>query len=167
LALIESLSIIAEVAVGLAGFAGVAVVLGRGPGRWNPADENRVRLLLYAAFGALFASLASIGVASTGLGEELSVRCGAAVLVIVIVAFARSAERAVRDHDESSPTVFSRAAARVMRAIAGIVLIAQAGAASGLTGGAANGLFFFGLVALLGYAAFGFARLIFIRPAGE
>jgi hypothetical protein len=58
---IETVSVIAEVDVGLAGFAGVAVVLGRGPGRWGAADALRIRLLLTAAFAALFASLIAIG----------------------------------------------------------------------------------------------------------
>lgn len=166
-AVIEAFSIIAEVAVGLAGFAGVAVILGRGPGRWNPGDANRIRLLLRAAFGALFVSLVPIGLERSGVSEELSIRCGAVVLLVVVLAFAFSAERAVRDPDESSRRVFSVGAARAMRMVALLVLAAQVAAASGRVGRAADGLFFFGLVSLLGYAAFGFVRLLFIRPADE
>jgi hypothetical protein len=47
--MIEVLSFVAQVKAGIAGFAGVAVVLGRGPGRWSPADRFRIRSLLYAA----------------------------------------------------------------------------------------------------------------------
>jgi hypothetical protein len=54
-----------------------------------------------------------------------------------------------------------------MRMVALLVLAAQVAAASGRVGRAADGLFFFGLVSLLGYAAFGFVRLLFIRPADE
>jgi hypothetical protein len=80
--LIEALSLIAEVAVFLAGFGGVAVVLGRGPGRWSPGDALRIRLLFTAALGALFASLIATGTGWAGAPEPTSVRLGAAALLI-------------------------------------------------------------------------------------
>jgi hypothetical protein len=74
----------------------VAVVLGRGPGRWNPADASRIRLLLYAAFAALFVSLVPVGLARSGAGEALSIRCGSGALLLAILAFGIAAERALR-----------------------------------------------------------------------
>jgi hypothetical protein len=47
------------------------------------------------------------------------------------------------------------------------VLVGQLATALGVAGRAGPGLLFFGLVALLGYAALGFVRLLFIRPADD
>jgi hypothetical protein len=123
--------------------------------------------MLRAAFGALFAALAPIGFATAGLGDDAAVRCGAVVLFAVVLAFGRSAQRTLRRMREISPAVFSERVAQVIRGVGMIVIAAQVAAASGTTGRAAAGLVFFGQVALLGYCAFAFVRLIFIRPVED
>lgn len=85
--MIESLSTIALISVGLAGFAGVAVTLGRGPGRWAAADAVRIRALLYAAFGALFAALIPIGLSLAGASEAVSIRGGSIGLFLTLVSW--------------------------------------------------------------------------------
>ncbi len=142
-------------------------MLGRGPGRWNPADADRIQLMLRAAFGALFAALAPIGFAAAGLSDDGALRCGAVVLFAVVAAFSLSAERTVRRMRAISPRVFSERVAQFIRGVGMLVMAAQVAAASGATGRAAAGFVFFGQVALLGYCAFAFVRLIFIRPVED
>jgi hypothetical protein len=152
------------VSIGLAGFAGVTVILGRGPGRWQPADEARIRTLLYAAFGALFASLTPIALVLGGISEAASIRYGAVTLLLIIVALIGGLGRSLGRLDERSRAVFRPRIAVVILAIAAMATIAQIATALGLAGSAGAGLFFFGLSALLGYSAFSFIRLMFIRP---
>jgi hypothetical protein len=60
----------AEIGITLAGFSGIAAVLGRrGQGEWSELDAFRMRLLLRASFGAVVFSLLPIGLAAAGLSE--------------------------------------------------------------------------------------------------
>jgi len=45
----ETLSTVAEIALGLAGFTGLLVVLGRQPGRFSPSEAFRLLVLLVAS----------------------------------------------------------------------------------------------------------------------
>jgi hypothetical protein len=164
--LIEALSIAAQVAVGLAGFAGVAVLLGRGPGSWHPVDAVRIRGLLYAAFGALFASLVPVGLLLSGVAEAISVRCGSVAILAVIFLWGRTMSRAMGGSDEASRATFNRRVAVVIMTITFVTALAQVVNIAGVAGAASPGIFFFGVLLLLGYAAFGFVRLMFVRPSG-
>jgi len=163
----EALSIVAQVAVGLAGFAGVAVLLGRGPGNWHPVDAVRIRGLLYAAFGALFASLTPIAVSLGGATEAVSVRCGSIAVLVVIFLWARTLGRVIRRLDDESRAVFHPGVAIVILSISIVAAFAQIANIFGIVGTAGPGVFFLGLLLLLGYAAFGFVRLMFARPGGD
>jgi hypothetical protein len=164
---LDALGLVAEVSVGLAGFAAVAVMLGRGPGRWSEGDAARIRLLLAAAFGALFTSLLPVGLVWSGVGDQPSLQVGAAALVATYVLWSRAAARAVARIAAEERAVFNPRIAQIIRGISittmGLLLLA----ASGLAGRATSGLLFLGLYLLLGYAAFGFVRLVFVRPSSE
>jgi hypothetical protein len=164
---LEALALVAEIAVGLAGFSGVAVVLGRGPGRWSPGDAARIRLLLGAAFAALFASLVPIGLVWTGVPEPLGVRVGAGVLLIAFLLWSIGASRSLGRLSPEERAVFDPLVARLIRALSSVTMGALALVGVGLAGRAAAALFFLGLLLALGYAAFGFARLLFVRPRSE
>ena len=163
----DALALVAEISVGLAGFAGVAVMLGRGPGRWSAGDAARIRLLLGAAFGALFGSLVPIGLSGSGVREQLSVQIGAAVLLVVFALWSVSASRIVPRLPPEERAVFDPRIAQVIRATSFMTMGLLLLAASGLVGRAAYGLLFLGLFLLLGYAAFGFVRLMFVRPSPD
>jgi hypothetical protein len=164
---LDALALIAEISVGLAGFSGVAVMLGHGPGRWSAGDAARIRLLLGAAFGPLFASLAPIGLVWAGVPERLGVQVGAGVLFVALAFWSRGASRAISRLSPEERAVFDPRIAQLIRALAFATMGALAVAGSGLAGPATAGLFFLGLFLLLGYAAFGFARLMFVRPSSE
>jgi hypothetical protein len=164
---VDALALVAEIAVGLAGFAGVAVMLGRGPGRWSDGDAARIRLLLWAAFGALFASLVPIGLVWTGVPERPSLQIGAGVLFLVFALWSFGASRMVGGLSPEERAVFDPRVALVIRTTSFSTMAGLVAAASGLLGRATAGLVFLGLCLLLGYAAFGFVRLMFVRPGSE
>jgi hypothetical protein len=160
----EAISLIAEISVGLAGFAGVAVVLGRGPGRWGGADSLRIRLLLGAAFAALFASLVATGVHWAGAGDARSIQLGAGVLLVGQAYWIAVPARQIRHLEPGERSLFNPRLAALFRAIAFSSCASQAAALSGLVDHFAPWLFLYGLLCCLSYAALGFVRLMFIRP---
>jgi hypothetical protein len=164
---IEPLSLIAEIAVGLAGFAGVAVMLGRGPGRWGAGDALRIRLLLTAAFSALFASLVATGSHWAGASEGVSVRLGAAALLAGQLYWGVFLGPQIPRLEPSERALFDPRLAVALRLVAYSSWAAQLVVLSGLAGPAASWLFLYGLLLCLGYAALGFVRLLFVRPSSE
>ena len=77
----------AEVGIAIAGFSGIAAVLGRrGEGDWSPQDTNRIRVLLRASFSAVVFSLLPIGLFSAALPER-SVWAVASGLYFAFIAF--------------------------------------------------------------------------------
>lgn len=168
--MIEALSTIALIAVGLAGFAGVAVTLGKGPGRWAPADAVRIGALLYAAFGALFAALIPIGFILSGTTEAESVRLGSIGLFVIMVSWVITFNwniRRVLRADERSRLVLDIRVGVAILAIALLVAIVQLAVGLGFAASKGPGLYILGLVALLVYVALGFVRLIFVRPSDD
>jgi hypothetical protein len=163
----DALSIVAEVSVGLAGFAGVAVMLGRGPGRWSGGDAARIRLMLGAAFAALFGSLVPIGLVFAGVAEPLALRLGAAVVLLEFVLWSFGASRSIGSLSPEERAVFDPRVARVTQAFMFSSIALLALAAAGLAGPATAGILFLALFLLLGYAAFGFVRLMFVRPEAD
>jgi hypothetical protein len=62
----------AEIGIGIAGFAGIASVLGyEGRDGWTPQNIIRMRILLRASFGAVLLSLLPIALASTEMSDKL------------------------------------------------------------------------------------------------
>jgi hypothetical protein len=141
-------------------------MLGRGPGRWSGGDALRIRLLLAAAFAALFASLIAIGSRWAGAETGASVRLGAGALLLGQIYWARVATGIAR-LEPSERALFDPRLAASFRAVAYSSWAAQAVAISGLAAVLAPWLFLYGLLACLGYAAFGFVRLLFVRPDSE
>ncbi len=164
---IEAISLIAEVALGLAGFAGVAIVLGRGPEYWGDGDSLRIRLLLGSAFAALFASLATTGGDWAGAGEARSVQLGAGVLLgwpVVLVLLPGATDR---DLEPSQRALFNPRLARILSLVAVSSCACQLVALSGLASHIGRWLLLYGLLFSLAYAALGFVRFMFIRPSSE
>ena len=61
----------AEIGIGIAGFAGIASVLGyEGRDGWTPQNIVRIQILLRASFGTVLLSLLPIALASTGMDNE-------------------------------------------------------------------------------------------------
>jgi hypothetical protein len=69
---VDILSLFAELTIGVAGFSGIVVVLGRRQsGQLSPLDQNRLGNLLKHALAALFWSLFTITLLQTALSAEV------------------------------------------------------------------------------------------------
>lgn len=145
----------------------MAVVLGRGPGRWGGGDSLRIRLLLGAAFTSLFASLVATGAQWAGAGEAGSLQLGAGALLVGQVYWLGVPARQIRNLEPAERSLFNPRLAALFLVIAFSSCVAQAAVLSGLVDHFASWLFLYGLLCCLLYAALGFVRLIFIRPASD
>ena len=74
-----------EVSLGLAGFAGIVVVFGRGPGELPPADSFRLLALVGCSLGTLFLSLIPIALGFVGVPEPELWQWSSAIMVVVAV----------------------------------------------------------------------------------
>jgi len=83
---VGSFDILAEIAVGLAGFGTIAIVLAGDPKRWGSADFFRSAGLFLSSLGALFLALLPIGLATTSLPDVSVWRVSSAAVAIFIVA---------------------------------------------------------------------------------
>ena len=159
----NALSLIAQISLGLAGFAGVLVFLGRGPGRWHPVDALRIRLLLINVLGSLFASVIAVGFEASSEWSGQSERVGATVLLAFILYYFTVTIRG-RKRADPSKTLFNLRIVILYRALATLAAVAQILVIVGYGGSASFLLFFAGLVWGLFYGALGFVRLVYIRP---
>ena len=84
-----TLQLIAELSIGLAGFAGIVAALGRrAQGEWDPQERARLESLLWAAGGGVVFSVAPLVVASSGLPEVTIWRVGNGVFALAHVVVA-------------------------------------------------------------------------------
>ena len=140
-------------------------MLGRGPGRWSLGDALRVRLLLAAAFAALFASLLAAGSAWAGAAEPRSVQLGAAALLIGQLYWGLVLARQIRRLEPSERALFNPRLAFLFRLVMYSSWGSQLVALSGVLPSAGRWLFLYGLLVSLAYAALAFVRLLYVRPA--
>ena len=158
-----SFEILAEVAVGLAGFGTIAIVLARDPTRWDSADFFRTAALFLSSLGALFLALLPIGLATAGLSEGVLWRTSSAVMALFIVAFAAILLRLRRRYLESARW-FGPALFATVSITAVLNLFAQVLNSSGLLFGPNATCAFFGIVWFLMYACLMLARIVFLSP---
>jgi hypothetical protein len=160
----DTLLTLAEVSIGLAGFAGIVVVLGRGPGALPAADSLRLAALVGASLGTLFLSLAPIALNALGLSEPEVWRWSSAVMVILAVPAhlfgVLRIRRIASEMFEVTPVPMLVTGAFLLSAN----LVAQACNAVGAPWRPSFGVYLSGLILYLGFAAFQFARLLFVRP---
>jgi hypothetical protein len=80
----EILLTIAEVAVALAGFGGIAAGLGyRARGAWNDQDRFRLLVMVSVSLGLVFACLAPYTLLSAGIGPAWQIASGLTLLIPV------------------------------------------------------------------------------------
>ena len=163
----DTLLTLAEVSLGLAGFAGIVVVFGRGPGALAPADSFRLLALVGCSLGTLFLSLIPIALASLGLPEPTLWQWSSAMMLAVAVpahlfAFSRIRRDAAAIL-EVVPVYLLPFGALLFLAN----LIAQICNALGVGWSPSFGVYLLGLLLYLGFSATQFARMLFVRPGGS
>lgn len=161
----DTLLTLAEVSLGLAGFAGIVVVFGRGRDELPAADAFRLLALVGCSLGTLFLSLISValgflGVAEPGLWQWSSALFVASLVPVHVFAFVR-VRRDVAEILEVVP---------VYLLPIGVCLfvtnfIAQICNSLGVGWSPSFGVYFLGLLLYLGFAAVQFARMLFVRPS--
>ena len=161
----EALSLIAELSLGLAGFAGVAVVLSRAPGRFEPSDDVRVRALLRYSFSAMLGALVAYGSNWAGASEPQSVRLGGFALFGLLAYSVTMATIGVRTELARGTPAMTSAAFRFWFPTMVLATLAAGVVAAGAAGAYQRAVFLMALLAPISYAAFGFYRLLFMRPS--
>lgn len=154
----------AEVAVGLAGFSAILVALSGRPHQWTPVDAFRIRNILAFSFQSIFLSLVPFVLTFFLLPN--SIVWQVSLLVLAMATFGdvlltlsgayrlSPLERAVL----KAPVVFTVIA--LLCVMAAIEFLAAFDVVR-----PPSGVFFLGLVVLLGISAVLVGRFLFARPA--
>lgn len=161
----DALVIIAELALGIAGFSGVVVALGAGPGAWPRADRLRLATLLASALGTVFIAL--IGLTLTTLRFDLTFAWRvsgllvALLLLVMLVTLVPGALSIIRTTaGMTSPYNMGVFIPTILVAVATILV--EVANAAGMLPLDSFGVLFGGLVVLLLISAIQFVRLIFV-----
>ena len=160
----NALLTLAQVAIGLAGFSAILVALSGKPHQWAPVDAFRIRNILAFSFQSVFLSLMPFVLAFFSLPESTVWR---ASLLILAIATLGSVLLVLSGVYRLSPSQRAVLNAVVVSTVVGILCFMAAVellAAFGIVR-PAPGVFFLGLVVLLGVSTALVARFLFARPA--
>ena len=160
--LTEALATIAEVAIGLAGFSGIVVVLSRTfERRLTPLERYRMFLLLVPSLATSFLGLSIMALYASEVPGAM--RIGSGLLAVFCFGFPASQIRRTIHFYRKVPELFQ---APVLWGILGGYLsvgVLSVVHASGLIG-VMPSVVFIGLLWPLFQSALQFARMLFIRP---
>jgi peptidoglycan/LPS O-acetylase OafA/YrhL len=159
----EALLSIAEIALGLAGFGGIFVALSRERDRpRRPADTYRLVLLMSTALSTLVLALLPAGLIAVGVVESWVWPLASGAMTALITTLIGVTWRFRREHrEEIRAGEFSRVAGFIW-VVAVAMLAAQVGNALGLFAERSFGVFLLGLVFLVAFGAYLFARMLFL-----
>jgi len=154
----------AQVAIGLAGFSAILVALSGKPHQWTPVDAFRIRNILAFSFESVFLSLTPFVLAFFSLREPTvwqvsllilaTATLGSVLLVLSGVYRLSPSERAVLKGVVVSTVVATLCCMATVELLAAFGIVRPA-----------SGVFFLGLVVLLGISTALVARFLFARPA--
>ena len=161
-----SFEILAEIAIGLAGFGTIAIVLSRDPTRWDSADFFRTAALFLSSLGALFLALLPIGLATAALPDVLLWQISSAVMATFIIIYSVILLRLRRQHLERSHW-FGPALLSTIFITTVLNLFAQVLNSSGLLFEPNATCAFFGIVWFLMYACLMLVRIVFLPPRSQ
>ena len=159
----DALSTIAEIALGLAGFSGVVVVLGRQPGAFSRVEAGRLVLLLVSSIGAMFLALLPLSLAPLELSDSLLWRVSAGTFTGFCVGYGLIGRSRVRIVRADAPEVYSSAVSVFNYATVGTAVILQLVVLARPTD-LGPGFYVLGLLSLLLTATVQFVRMLFVRP---
>jgi len=160
--LTEALATIAEVAIGLAGFSGIVVVLSRTyERRLTPLERYRLTLLLVPSMATSFMALVVLGLHSSELPGAF--RIGSAILAAFCIYFPASRVRPTIYFHRLVPDMFHSPV--IWGLLAGYLVVASLAIAHALgVFGNAPEFFLLGLLWPLFQSSVQFSRMLFIRP---
>lgn len=162
----EALSTIAEVGLGLAGFTGILVALGRSRAAFSRPEILRLLLLLVSSLGAVFLALLPFALHESGVVGVACWRLSSIVLVaftsIALVYLGYQIQR----HRAEFGELFSSAVFVIVATGSVAIVVLQLGNVVGLWAPPRSGPYVFGLLWLLFIASLQFARILFVRGPG-
>jgi hypothetical protein len=159
----EALLAIAQIALGLAGFGGIFVAIGRErTAALRPADSYRLILLLSTALSTLVLSLLPVALGSLEVAEASVWRASSAVMSALLLGLGAVTVRMRRPHREEIRAGEAPFVAAVIWVLALVTLAAQLASAAGTCAARGFGIFFFGLVFLVAFGSYLFARMLFL-----
>ncbi len=102
----ETLILLVEAAVALAGFSGVVVVFGRrSAGEWSELERTRLINLLVSSFSVLFLSLAALLLLHARVAPAITWRIGSGAILLLIVYQSIQVVRRLRSISTDDPEV--------------------------------------------------------------
>ena len=157
---VETLSILVEAAVAIAGFSGVVVAFGRrAEGDWSQVERARLVLLLSTSFTVLFLSLGALVLLHAGTVPATIWRIGSAIWSVIatyqVVTAARRAARVQRENSELPDVIWivlllGATGVFILLSVANVLTIGEFWP------------FLAALVWLFGLACYSFARLLLV-----
>ena len=160
----DSFQTIAEIALGLAGFSGLVVVLRRNAGPLDTIQKYRMSVLFALAFGAMFLALMPDLIVNLGAGEQTFWRYTASVFSMYSLFFLWWWVVPSRRIAQKAPEIFNWYVFNTMLAGHIVVFALQALLALGFFAGREPGLYSLGLTWYLVHSAQQFIRMLFISP---
>ncbi len=158
-----SFEILAEIAIGVAGFGSIAIVLGQNRADWQSAELFRTAALLMSSLGALLFALLPIGLATSDLAPELIWRVSSGALAAYLVVYTVTIAILRRRHLD--PELWL---GPVLLSIVGITTLAnlcfQVVNALGNPIPPNETSYFFGVSWLIAYGSLMLVRIVFVRP---
>lgn len=159
----EALLAIAQIALGLAGFGGIFVAVSRErAAALRPADSYRLTLLLSAALSTLVLSLVPVALRALGMSEASVWRASSAAMSALLAGLGVVTVRMRLPHREEIRAGEAPWMAAAIWVLAFATLAAQLASVLGLGALAGFGVFFFGLVFLVAFGSYLFARMLFL-----
>jgi hypothetical protein len=162
----EALSTIAEVGLGLAGFTGILVALGRSGATFSRPEVLRLLLLLVSSFGAVFLALFPFALHESGVSGVACWRLSSAVLAAFTSISLAYLGYQIQRHRGEFGELFSRVVFVSVATGSLVIVVLQLGNVVGLGAPPRSGPYLFGLLWLLFIASLQFARILFVRRPG-
>lgn len=158
----DLLTITIEAGIGLAGFAGIAVVLSGDSRNWSPAEKLRIGTMLFLALFAVFGAFLCLYLLRHFEPMPASRLASGITSAIFLFANMVVLKKSRTPFSEDDPTI-NRRLAYILWGFFMAVALFQLTNATGLYRDA-FAAYFASLILLLLFAAFLFVRILFIRP---
>jgi hypothetical protein len=160
----EILTTIAQLAVAVTGFSGIAIAFNRHPGRLSDVEAFRVLILFANSLAAIFLSLIPFAFFYLDWSESTVWRMASASCVLFEIGFMRLLTVPTRRFLRENRELFS--VPQLMFIVCGHVLntLLQLANALGFTGARNLPIFIFALLWLLFHSIFQFGRILFVQP---
>jgi hypothetical protein len=160
----NALLTLAQVAIGLAGFATILVALSGKPHQWTHVDAFRIRSILGFSFLSVFLSLVPFVLAFFSLPESTVWKVSLLIIAITTLSGVLLVLRGVYRLSRPERAVLRLLVVSMVTATLFITAVVELLGAFGIVR-PAPGVFFLGMVVLLGISTVLVARFLFARPA--